>query len=127
MFVNINGDPWSPSEESTKKKARKPSPNLDGYHKGWRVVGHAPGSMDEAKKEREEEIRLANSKRLQGGASVKIPPDFNENDWRRNGKKSAVRPKPYELRESAFLCAEIARKSGWEDVDVIEVKKEARQ
>ncbi len=126
-FVNINGDPWNPSSESVTKKPAKRPDQPDGYHKGFRVVGHAPGALEQAKIEREEIIALAVKKRSQGDASIKIPPQFNEDDWRRNGKKTSIRPKPYEIKESADLCAEIARKNGWQDVEVIELKKEARK
>lgn len=125
-FVNIHGDPWNPSKASTEKKAAVKRDQADGYHNGFRVVGHPPGALEEARKEREELIALAVRRRTQGDAPVKIPPQFNEDDWRRNGKKSSVRSKPYEIRESADLCAEMARKGGWEDVEVIELKKEAR-
>lgn len=126
-FVNIHGDPWNPSKESLEKKAAIKRDQPEGYHKGFRVVGHPPGALEEAKKEREELIAFAVRKRNHGDASVKIPPQFNEDDWRRNSKKTSVRSKPYELREAADLCAAMAIKSGWQDVEVLESKKEARE
>lgn len=37
--------------------------------------------------------------------------------------KDSVRSKPYEILEAAEQCAEMARKAGWEDVEIIEVKR----
>lgn len=111
-----------------KKKPRAPKDPV-GYHKGWRVLGHAPGAMEEARLQRGLDIehyeKCSYQERAELGL-VPVPP-WNEDYWRRNAKKTALRSKPYEIYEAAELCAEMARKDGWEDVEIIEVKKEVRR
>lgn len=108
-------------QAQAEKKKPKPVREQNGYHKGFRVVGHAPGAVDLAKFQREDEIRVWNRKRV--GES---PKPWDEASWRRNSKKTALRSKPYDIYEAAELCADMARQDGWEDVEIIEVKKEAR-
>ncbi len=55
-------------------------------------------------------------------ASYSIP-QWDELKWREKTKKKAVRPKPYEIQSAADKCAELARKDGWLDVDVIAITK----
>jgi hypothetical protein len=43
-----------------------------------------------------------------------------------NTRRKPVRAKPYELREAAELCKQMAEKAGWEHVVLSEVKKELR-
>lgn len=110
-----------------KKKPRAPKDAV-GYHKGWRVVGHAPGAMEEAQRENQAAIagyrNASPSRRAEMG--LKEPKPWDEDFWRRNARKTAIRSKPYDIYSSAELCADMARKEGWEDVEIVEVKKEVR-
>lgn len=108
-------------QSQAEKKKPKPVREQKGYHKGFRVVGHAPGAMEEAKRDREDAIQTWNRDR-----AGKMPKTWDEASWRRNTKKTALRSKPYEIYEAAELCADMARQDGWEDVEIIEVKKEVR-
>lgn len=110
-----------------KKKPRAPKDPV-GYHKGWRVVGHAPGAVEDAYHAHDraiQEYRNASPKR-RAEMVLKEPKPWDEDFWRRNSKKTALRSKPYEIYEAAELCADMARQDGWEDVEIIEVKKEVR-
>jgi hypothetical protein len=114
QFVNVNGDPWAPSARATTAPKRPKKENTEGSHNGWRVVGFPPGAREDAK--REHEFKQAGKKE---------PKAWNEAHWLMNGKKTAVRSKPYELQEAAKQCAEMATKAGWLAVECVELKKEA--
>lgn len=106
-FVNINGDAV---DTTGKPKEKRVKPVLEvGYHKGWRFKGVKPGAMDEAK-------LLAEK--------VRLP--FNEQNWFMNAPRTAVRSKPYEIRDAADICKTLAEKAGWTGVFVEEVKKEVQ-
>lgn len=96
----------------TKKKAAP-----DEYHKGWRVVGIPPGAMEMA---RDANSRLREMAEKAGGKPIK---PFDPAEWLRKAKHKPVRSKPYELQESANVCAELARKAGWLFVLVVELKR----
>lgn len=114
-------------QSQAEKKKPKPVQEQKGYHKGFRVVGHAPGAMEEARTQRELDIEHYDKCSYQERAELGLekPKPWDEDFWRRNSKKTALRSKPYEIYEAAELCADMARQDGWEDVEIIEVKKEA--
>ncbi|WP_233210034.1 hypothetical protein [Comamonas sp. 26] len=56
-------------------------------------------------------------------AGGKPPEPFDESAWRRTAKRTALRSKPYPLQEAALLCKELAIKTGWLDVQLLEIKK----
>jgi hypothetical protein len=106
---------------TTPAKKRVPKSGPDAYHRGYRVVGHPPGAMESAHEAADEAIGNWRVLPQSVKSGMKEPKPFNEDQWRRNtGKKVA---KTTDLHEPALLAAEIARKSGWIDVDVIELKK----
>jgi hypothetical protein len=127
-FVNIHGQTIVPPAATKKAAAtRKEAPAE--YHKGFRVEGHRPGAMEaardfqislcaewEALPERERPRRLSEG--------LRPPKPWDEAIWRQRTKPKPVRSKPYEVPEAAEKCAEMARKAGWLDVRVTEVKKE---
>lgn len=49
---------------------------------------------------------------------------FDANHWLMNARKKAIRSKPYEVKEAAEVCADLARKAGWLAVEVREIKRE---
>lgn len=108
-----------------RKAATKDAP--ESFHKGFRVEGHPPGAMEQAKQdaidtfERYQALDDEGRKQWIG----KPPHPWNETNWRMNAKKKPVRPKPYELKEAADLCANMALKAGWLDVVVVALVKEA--
>lgn len=109
-FVTVNGDAWVPRAGTQAKKAK---PEKIKFHKGFRVVGLPPGSMDEARKKHELEQ-----------LGKKEPKPFSEQGWLMNAHAKPVRSKPYEIKESADQCAELAEKNGWMRVQVVELKSE---
>lgn len=125
-FVNHTGAPISAAKMASMRaqgaemeRLRRAASKADpvSAHKGWRVTGVKPGQLEEAKEAHE---RLQASARKAGGAEIK---DFDEADWRRKAKRSAVRSKPYNLQEAAVQCKELAIKAGWLDVQIQEIKK----
>lgn len=130
MQFMVNGTAYTTAELVAKAPATRRAPSIvkdESFHKGFRVVGHAPGAMETAEIDAKNALALFEEDRAQGRASGKPPKYWDENFWRNNQKKKPVRAKPYELRQSADLCAEIARKSGWLDVAVVELVHEARK
>lgn len=116
--------------KKTAPKARvRPKVDADQkFHKGWRVMGHKPGALEAAQKAREEDLarwaRMSDKSRSEARSrGEKDPKPWDEVEWRRNSRLQAVRSKPYMVPEAADECAEIARKSGWIDVVVVELKK----
>ena len=101
--------------ERLRRAASKADPV--STHKGWRVTGVKPGDLAEARGAHEQ---LQAAARKAGGAEIK---DFDEAEWRRKAKRTAVRSKPYILQEAALQCKELAIKAGWLDVQIQEVKK----
>ena len=83
-------------------------PQIDGFHKGFRVVGVLESALTKAEQEHK-----VNEK------------PFDANHWLMNASKRAIRSKPYEILEAAQVCAELARKAGWLAVEVREIKREA--
>ena len=125
-FVNHRGDLISDSHmavmraqglENERQKRAQAKADQTSVHKGWRVTGVKPEAFAEAKESHE---RLQAMARKAGGKEVK---DFDEIEWRRKAKRTAVRSKPYGLHEAASLCASMAAKAGWLDVQILEVKK----
>lgn len=126
----VNGRIVSAEEltRTAKPVAKKTTQGADNYHKGWRVAGHPPGSMETAKAladeawlrwERKDEAQKA--KAMRGGE--KPPKPWDEAAWHLRAPLKAVRSKPYEVPEAADECRLLALKSGWMDVVVIEMKK----
>lgn len=87
----------------------------DQFHKGWRVVGIPPGAVEAAETERN---RL---QALMRDWTKRKP--FDRGLWIANAKKKPIRPKPYEIKESAEVCAGLAKRSGWLSVELVEIKK----
>lgn len=118
-FVNLNGDRVSVNCSTPGKQVRKQGP--DEYHKGFRVMGIPPGAFEAAKAEREKAIRLANE------TGVKPLKPLEYESWASGpGAAKAVRSKPYELREAARQCQELATQAGWDRVHIVEIKKIAQ-
>lgn len=107
-------------------KTKRPPPEQKSFHKGFRVEGHPPGALEEAKKECESDLALFQRERELGRATGKTPKSWDENYWRNNTKKRPVRAKPYEVPDAAQVCADLAKKAGWLDVVVVELKRKVQ-
>lgn len=111
------------SKPSTKTKEGPAS-----FHKGWRVAGHPPRSMEIAQ-------QLANiawqryqsmtpderAKEYPIGKGA--PKPWDESLWRRNSPLRPVRSEPYEVHAAAVECMLLAEKSGWIDLRIDEITK----
>lgn len=103
-FVNIHGQPINVGT-TTQKKESKPREDTGPQHKGWLVVGHSPTQIEEFKK------------------TLKPNEEFNLLIFARRVKFSKVRSKPYVTNEAAQICASMATKEGWVNVQVQPVLK----
>jgi len=117
QFVNYRGEAVSTIAPQQKKR---PKAADESFHKGWRVTGVPPGSLEAAQLAHQKKSRLD----LQNG---KQPKEFIDADWLRNAKQKAVRAKPYALADAAEICAELARKAGWLQVTVTAIEKTVSQ
>lgn len=112
--------------DSATKRQPKARAEVSEYHKGYRVVGHPPGALEAAAKFRAEQLALWSSydeedRRRAKKRGEKEPRPWDEEQWRRNTHKKPIRSKPYEIPTAADLCAEMARKAGWIDVEVVAI------
>jgi hypothetical protein len=128
-FTNVNGDELGPVGSLIKRQAEKEfaitgqkpkkakrATTDKAYHKGWRVVGIPPGAWEDAVIEHE---RFTHYCTVRGD---KIPKALEKSSWEQKFRLKAVRHKPYEIEESAQLCATMARQAGWVRVILKEVK-----
>lgn len=117
QFVNVRGEVLTEHRmNETAKKQRRPKAVAEKVptHKGFAVAGHAPGALEAA---RDSHARVVAMAEKSGGAPIK---PFDEADWLTKTKKKRI-AKPFAIRSAAQKCAELARKSGWTDVDVVEL------
>lgn len=122
----INGRAMTAAEIAaiTPKTKRPPADTSQKFHKGFRVEGHPPGAMEEAEKSQKAALEQFQHAQRQGQAFGKQPKEWDEKHWRMTQKKRPVRAKPYEVPEAANLCADMAKKAGWLDVVVTEIKRD---
>lgn len=120
MAKILDGKPSGPASK------RSDAPQT--YHKGWRVVGHPPGSIDRAKADADkafDEYGHMTPQQIKdkfpGGKG--IPKPWDEASWRRNAPLKAVRSKPYEIHAAALECVVLARNAGWTDVRIDTLSK----
>jgi hypothetical protein len=120
----VTADEFKSLTAQPKKRVARSGP--DAYHRGYRLVGHAPGAVKLAQEACEyEHQRYRNATpKMRIEAGMKEPKTWDEEVWRRTAPKKTI--KAFNLHDSALQGAEIARKSGWTEVDVIELKKGER-
>lgn len=111
-FVNIHGQPVS----TVGEKVKRPPPEVQSFHKGWRVTGFSVDHLAQAKKDHE-------SEQAELRANGREAKPWDESMYMRTHNGKPVRSKPYQIREAAQQCAELASKSGWQGVQVVEVRR----
>lgn len=117
QFVNVRGELLTEHRmQETAKQQRRPRAitEKEPQHKGFAVSGYPPGALEAARADHARVVAMAEKA---GGAA---PKPFDENEWRTNTKKRRV-AKPYVIRAAAAQCADLARKAGWLDVEVVEL------
>lgn len=110
------------------RPASKRSDAPQTYHKGWRVVGHPPGSLDRAKADADEafdEYSRMTPQQIKGKfpGGKGIPRPWDEPSWRRNAPVKSVRSKPYEVHSAAVECMRMAEREGWTDLRIDTLSK----
>jgi hypothetical protein len=98
------------------------------YFKGIRVAGHAPGELEKAKALHDAQKAHWDSlspqdRLIEEKGGNRDPGHFDPDAWRLKTKKAAVNRRGYELQEAAEQCAEMARKAGWLDVEIIRMER----
>ena len=114
-FVNYLGRSLPPPSDSEPVKRKKKAPQIDSFHKGFRVVGVTEVMLANARLEHEQKQKEHPKKQMG---------PFDENNWLMNARKKPIRSKPYELIDAANVCADLARKAGWLAVEVLEIKRD---
>jgi hypothetical protein len=101
-YVNVYGDPIKTKSLKLQKGKAKAAPTA--YHKGWQVVGYPPGFL---------------------GGGIAFDP--RTKDFKHLTKLEAMKAyklkkilKPYSILEAAQLAAQLAVKSGYEYVSIVE-------
>lgn len=111
-FVNIHGDPVDTTKRV--KLPKRESATSGQFHKGWRVIGVSPEAVVQAAAAHEERNKK------QG-----LDDKFDPEKWIKNATLKPTRTKPFEIEESAILCAKLARSSGWQRVEIQRLAKGA--
>ena len=104
------------AEQERRKRAAAKADAI-ALHKGWRVTGIPPSTLEDAMASHERVRELAAKA---GGKPIE---PFNQETWLRKQRRVAVRSKPYSLEQAAHDCRDLAIKCGWIDVRVNEIKK----
>jgi hypothetical protein len=129
-FVNHRGEtinPYQRAEQHPKpapRKAEQPLKLVDDPHdakvsQGFAVLGYRPGTPDLVLKVYELAVE-GHARKPTAHRSPGVFEDF-ESRWYRTNKPQRVRSRPYELREAADECAQLAEKYGWTRVQVEEL------
>lgn len=117
----VTAEQFAAMTQKPKKRTSKAGP--DSYHRGYRVVGHTPGAVERAKELNEWEhtrfMEATPKQRAEMGLTQ--PKPWDEAWWRINAPKKTI--KAFDLQAAALEASEIAKKAGWTEVDVIELKK----
>lgn len=90
---------------------------------GFAVEGFSKEHLAAAK-EAHEKLRTELWGRWEQGKLArgeKVIPEWDEATYMRTAKPKRVRSRPYEIESAADQCAELARKSGWLNVHVVEL------
>jgi hypothetical protein len=132
-FVNIHGHPVILQEllhPKTGKVLKKPPAQKRAapparYHRGWSVVGVSPAAVEQAKKQREADIKDARqlNLKLTPDKKVKVPPPWDEQLWIKTAPLKPARTALFAVQESAQQCADFAQQAGWQRVMVKAIKK----
>ncbi|MBB6578970.1 hypothetical protein HNP33_003075 [Comamonas odontotermitis] len=112
QYVNIHGQPVSTASPVGYGKPKADAPK--SFHKGWKVLGVAPGRLKEAiQQHADHQKRIPERDRK----------PFNQSEWLRVATLKPVQSKPLATPEGAAQLAEMARAAGWLNVIQQEVKK----
>lgn len=138
-FTNLRGDQLGDKNDVSSKLYVKPKPKvhettptigIDGMpergetmHKGYAVVGRPPGAIKSSQELAErlcaEWASMSGAKRSEALKNGQRPPLAWDLNRYLKTKPPRVRSKPYEIPSAAEECAEMARKTGWEYVEVV--------
>lgn len=116
-FVNVHGQRITPPPMPLGPAKRAKKEAAATFHKGWVVQGIPPGAQEAAAQAHAKVVAMAQR------AGGRVPEPFDPGHWLMNARAKAVRAKPYEVELAARECAELARKTGWLRVEVVEKSK----
>ncbi|KXJ63083.1 hypothetical protein AXY46_03445 [Achromobacter xylosoxidans] len=116
MKFMMNGSEYDESELKAMKaaapKSKPRSASTEEKFLGMRVAGFPPGFI--------ETQRIAHEKAQQG---AEFPAAFSVEQFLQTAKPKPVSHKMYQVRASADVCADLARRAGWEHVQVYQVTR----
>lgn len=130
-FVNVHGAPINPYHTPSALSPKPPKAKREApaeWHKGWAVEGFAPGRIAEAEAIANAAVdewqALGDAARAEVLKEGRRPPKpWSREDYIRTAKRTRVRTQPFEVVGAADEMAELARRSGWEEVRVVELAK----
>lgn len=144
-FTNLRGESLGTEGDVRSRlyvkptpKSREPTTNIgiDGlpengqqYHKGYAVAGRPPGSIKAEQEFVEKRFATWFAMSISDRVAAVQRGDREPKPWDlarylRTTKPKRVRFKPYELPQAAEECAELARKAGWEYVEILTLAHE---
>lgn len=127
-FVNIHGQ----KVDTTKrvKLAKRESATEEKFHKGWRVVGVSPEAVAAARAEREKAIKSAIKRNVDVKAgvglhrsSIDVPVEFDAAAWIPIAPLKPARTRPFEIESAVVQCFELAKKAGWQRLEIRRLAK----
>jgi hypothetical protein len=125
-YINYRGEPIGPVDHGGGVKRKRTPTGPDDFHKGFRVVGLPPGSLLKAEQDHAKEIaRVREHNAEHPSNQIRAPKPWDADHWLANARGTPVRAKPYELRDAAEQCKQLAEKAGWLRVWIVELKRES--
>jgi hypothetical protein len=130
-YVNAAGLPvlLDPNSASFKAAPRPQRDRPNAFHRGWLVEGYPPGFVAEAeaqaRKACDDWLALTSqqiAEKLKEG--MRQPKPWSLPVFMQSTRKKKVRARPFEIPGAAEVCADLARKAGWDHVEIVEQKRE---
>ena len=130
-FVNVHGSPINPYHTPSALAPRPPKAKKDApseWHKVRAVEGFAPGRIAEAEAIANAAVdewqALGDAARAEVLKEGRRPPKpWSRDEYVRTARRTRVRTRPFEVVGAANEMAELARRSGWAEVQVVELAK----
>lgn len=121
QYVNHRGDPVYVPTITGRGARGQPKFNRarEEWHKGFIVIGHKPGAVEQARLECEQAMREWQRTVAAGEAGKKKPPKaWDEKEWRATAMLHRVQSRPLEVPSAAEHLKALAEQHGWTEVRV---------
>lgn len=126
-YENISGDKVNVAAVQPPK--RRSAVERTPQHLGWSAQGFPPGHIAETEKRAHESwkrwLGYDEGRRASLIKNGNRPPKaWDLALWLQTAKPQRVRGRPFAIESAANECADLARRSGWEHVRVVELVRE---